>query len=69
MGHVERSRHPSDRRSVRLMVTPSAKQLGLAFFGPLIGRILTAMTGFDDRETETIHRFLATIAETVPATR
>jgi DNA-binding MarR family transcriptional regulator len=59
MGHVRRERDPIDRRRVLLAVTPTAKQLGLAFFGPLIGRIIQAMTEFGPAETETIHRFLS----------
>ena len=62
MGHVERSRDRTDRRRVVLAVTASAKQLGLAFFGPLIGRIIRAMGAFDTAEVETIHRFLALMA-------
>jgi DNA-binding MarR family transcriptional regulator len=75
LGHVERHRDAGDRRRVRVVVTASAKRLGLAFFGPLIGRILAAMTGFTNAETDTIHRFLSVVAEAVrpidgpPATR
>ncbi len=65
MGHVQRRRDNADRRRVLLAVTPSAKQVGLAFFGPLIGRIITAMAEFDDDEVDTIHRFLRTMIRAI----
>ncbi len=52
MGHVQRSRDTADRRRVHLAVTLTAKQLGLAFFGPLIGRIITAMEEFSEPEAD-----------------
>jgi DNA-binding MarR family transcriptional regulator len=67
MGHVERARDTADRRRVHVAVTATAKQLGLAFFGPLIGRIITAMQDFSEPETETIHRFLSTITGAISA--
>jgi DNA-binding MarR family transcriptional regulator len=65
MGHVHRVRDTRDRRRVLLGVTPSAKQVGLAFFGPLIGRIITALSEFDDHEVDTINRFLRTMIRTI----
>jgi DNA-binding MarR family transcriptional regulator len=67
MGHVERTRDTADRRRVHLSVTSSAKQLGLAFFGPLIDRLITAMQSFSEPETATIYRFLTAVVETVAA--
>ncbi|HEY2794751.1 MAG TPA: MarR family transcriptional regulator [Micromonosporaceae bacterium] len=65
MGHVQRERDPSDRRKVMLVVTDTAKQLGLAFFGPLIGRIMRAMSDFTPAETATIDRFMTRIASEI----
>jgi DNA-binding MarR family transcriptional regulator len=58
LGHVHRRRDPDDRRRVLLDVTPSAKDLGWAFFGPLMSSIVTAIATFDDNEIATVRRFL-----------
>lgn len=63
LGHVGRRRDPTDRRRVLLDVTPSAKDLGWAFFGPLIASIVTATTGFDETEIATVRRFLETVRD------
>ncbi len=63
LGHVRRRRDPSDRRRVLLDVTPSAKDLGWAFFGPLMASIVTATTTFDETEIATVRRFLETVRE------
>ena len=61
LGHVRRRRDPDDRRRVRLDVTPSAKDLGWAFFGPLMSGIVAASSTFDETEFATIRRFLETV--------
>ena len=58
MGHVRRDRDEHDRRRVRLTVTPSAKELGWAFFGPLMTRLVEVVSTFDPAEVATIERFL-----------
>lgn len=63
IGHVHRRRDPDDRRRVFLDVMPSAKDLGWAFFGPLIASIVTATTGFDETEIATVRRFLETVRD------
>jgi DNA-binding MarR family transcriptional regulator len=65
MGHVRRARDAVDRRRVIVTVTPSAKRLGLAFFGPLFGRIIHAMDAFDAGEVETLRRFLRLMVSAV----
>jgi DNA-binding MarR family transcriptional regulator len=62
MGHVQRAPHPTDRRRVRLTITDSAKQVGTAFFGPLIGHVLGTMESFNAHDRATITRFLAALA-------
>jgi len=64
IGYVERVRDTGDRRRVRLFVTPVAKEVGWAFFGPLIEQLVAAMRAFDAGELATIQRFL-TVAATV----
>jgi len=62
LGHVRRERDGADRRRVRLVVTPAAKRLGWAYFGPLIGRLLDAMKGYGDDELALVQRFLGDVA-------
>jgi DNA-binding MarR family transcriptional regulator len=58
LGHVRRERDPGDRRRILLSVTPSAKDLGQAYFGPLIDRLVTTMDGYDERDLSAVRRFL-----------
>ena len=63
LGHVRRRRDPADRRRVLLDVTPSAKDLGWAFFGPLMSGIVAATSTFDETKIATVRRFLETVRE------
>jgi DNA-binding MarR family transcriptional regulator len=69
MGHVQREHDAVDRRRVLITVTPSAKRLGLAFFGPLFDRIIGQLSGFDAAGVETIHRFLSGLNGEITAHR
>jgi hypothetical protein len=42
-------------------------RLGEAFFGPLIGRIVGIMNGFEPQERKAISRFLTAVIDAVPA--
>jgi DNA-binding MarR family transcriptional regulator len=66
LGHVRRSRDPTDRRRVLLSVAPTAVELGWTFFGPLIQRLITAMQVFTDDELDTARRFLLAMRAAVP---
>lgn len=63
LGHVHRRRDPADRRRVLLDVTPSAKDVGWAFFGPLMSGIVAATSTFDVTEIATVRRFLETVRD------
>jgi DNA-binding MarR family transcriptional regulator len=65
LGHVRRERDPSDRRRVLLTVTPEAKAVGWAFFGPLMARLLDTMREYREDELTVIHRFLTGTAAVV----
>jgi DNA-binding MarR family transcriptional regulator len=65
LGHVRRERDPGDRRRVLLTVTPEAKAVGWAFFGPLMARLLDTLRGYREDELAVIHRFLTDTAAVV----
>lgn len=68
-GLVRRDRDSTDRRRVILQVTPAAKELGWGFFGPLIARVSESVASFSPAELATVRRFLASMTDTVEATR
>ncbi|MFF8968191.1 MarR family winged helix-turn-helix transcriptional regulator [Streptomyces sp. NPDC014995] len=57
-GHVRRVRGRADRRQVVVEVDERAVALGRAFFGPLIGRTVELLRGYDERELAAIRGFL-----------
>ncbi|MFE8014024.1 MarR family winged helix-turn-helix transcriptional regulator [Streptomyces antibioticus] len=63
LGLVQRSRDTADRRRVLLNVTEKATELGWAFFGPVIGEVVTATESFEAGELETVRRFLTAVLE------
>jgi DNA-binding MarR family transcriptional regulator len=65
LGHVRRQRDPADRRRVLLTVTPEAKAVGWAFFGPLMTRLLDILRGYHEDELAVVHRFLTASAAVV----
>jgi DNA-binding MarR family transcriptional regulator len=66
-GHVRRQPHPHDRRRVRLVVSPEAKRLGWAFFGPLMAELVGALDGYSPKQLAVIDRFLTQTASIVAA--
>ncbi|WP_411070609.1 MarR family winged helix-turn-helix transcriptional regulator [Streptomyces sp. cmx-4-25] len=63
LGLVQRERDTEDRRRVLLRVEERAVELGWAFFGPVIGGVVTVAEGFGPDELETVRRFLASVLE------
>jgi DNA-binding MarR family transcriptional regulator len=57
-GFVTRTRDPDDRRRVTLELTPEAKRLAWATYGPLGEMAGPAIQEISDEELETIIRFL-----------
>lgn len=49
-GHVQRVRHPTDRRGVTVVPHDSMMQLGGAYFGGLQRRMIEALAAFSDAE-------------------
>ncbi|MEU6259756.1 helix-turn-helix domain-containing protein [Streptomyces sp. NPDC047043] len=62
-GHVRRVRGEADRRRVVIEVDEKAVELGWAFFGPLIGRSVELLRGYDERELAAIKGFLEGVRE------
>jgi DNA-binding MarR family transcriptional regulator len=49
-GHIERKRHPTDRRGVTIVPHASILRLGGAYFGGLQRRMVEALAGFTEDE-------------------
>jgi DNA-binding MarR family transcriptional regulator len=64
-GHVRRVRDQRDRRRVTVEVDERAVALGWSHFGPLIGRAVELLRGYDERELAAIRAFLAGVREAV----
>ncbi|MGW2521002.1 MarR family winged helix-turn-helix transcriptional regulator [Streptomyces sp. NPDC001617] len=62
-GHARRVRAEGDRRKVVIEVEEAAVELGWAFFGPLIGRAVELLRGYDERELAAIRGFLEGVRE------
>jgi len=58
LGHVRRVRDARDRRRVLVEVDERAVELGWEFFGPLIGRTVQLLAGYDERELSAVRGFL-----------
>jgi DNA-binding MarR family transcriptional regulator len=69
LGHVSRRRDATDRRRVLLDVTPAAKDLGWAFFGPLMASIVDVLGAFDDDQQGTVRRFLESVRNAAAVSR
>ncbi len=61
LGLVRRERDSADRRRVLLEVEQKATELGWAFFGPVIDKVVATAEGFEADELETVRRFLASV--------
>lgn len=68
-GHVQRQRHPQDRRSVLLEVTPEAVELGWSFFGVLISNAIAKIDARSEEEMNTISSFIADLRQVVEDAR
>lgn len=58
IGHIHRSRSEQDRRKVTLHFDALARQLAVAYFGPLGALTSEVMDRYTESELETIHSFL-----------
>lgn len=61
-GHVERHRHPSDRRSVLIGLSPSVQERAGSVLAPYVAELDRLVVSLSDGERETVERFLAGVA-------
>jgi DNA-binding MarR family transcriptional regulator len=69
LGLVSRERDTADRRRVRLTATEQAMDLGWAFFGPLIRRVVDTLEGYEEADLAVIRRFLVETGEAIADVR
>ncbi|MEU7650145.1 MarR family transcriptional regulator [Streptomyces huasconensis] len=58
LGHVRRVRDARDRRRVLIEIEERAVALGQSFFGPLIGRTVELLQGYDEQQLAAVKGFL-----------
>ncbi|NYF60266.1 DNA-binding MarR family transcriptional regulator [Micromonospora purpureochromogenes] len=68
-GHIRRDRDTADRRKVFLHYADQGAALAMSFFGPLGRRTDEVMARFSDEELEVVHRFMATMVDSMRAHR
>ena len=68
-GHVTRTPHPDDRRSVVVEVTPHALDVGGVMFGTLAAHLAPVLDGRPDDELAVIARFLEEVEAATIAAR
>lgn len=61
-GHVIRARHPDDRRSIVIEVTPLTLQMGYEIFGRLGQATASVMDDYSAQELHLIARFLEQVS-------
>lgn len=61
-GHVERSRHPTDRRSVELELSAALVARAATAFHPLVGALDEITAELSEPEQAVVRRFLARVA-------
>jgi DNA-binding MarR family transcriptional regulator len=66
-GHLNRERHPNDRRRITLYTTESARQEVRATLEPMIQAINTITRRLDEGQAQTVLAFLADVTEAMYA--
>jgi DNA-binding MarR family transcriptional regulator len=69
LGHVRRTRHATDRRSVVVEVTEHARAVGGAMFGQLGRHIAPVLADYDDEQLALVAEFLDKAAQATRAAR
>ncbi|MER5410226.1 MarR family transcriptional regulator [Streptomyces sp. NPDC002769] len=63
LGHVRRVRSERDRRQVLVELDERTVEWGQAHFGPLIGRAVELLRGYDERELAAVRGFLTGVRD------
>jgi DNA-binding MarR family transcriptional regulator len=69
LGHVHRTPHATDRRSVVVEVTDHARAVGGAMFGRLAAHYAPLLADYDEDQLELVAEFLRRAAEATRAAR
>ncbi len=69
LGHVHRTPHATDRRSVVVEITDHARAVGGAMFGRLAQHYAPLLADYDEEQLELIAEFLQRAAEATHAAR
>lgn len=67
-GHIRRKPHPSDRRALQIIVTPSTKQAAMQTMGMHQGRRFAAAAKLTSAEREVVSRFIHDMADGLDVT-
>lgn len=63
LGHVHRSPHPTDRRSVVVTATPESVARALSHLAPMIAQIDAVLDDFTAEEHSVIDRYLSAVID------
>ena len=66
-GHVERRRHPSDRRRIVVVPTELAEAAGYEAFSPLDAALVEAAADMSEEERAAVARYLDRVTEAIDA--
>jgi len=65
-GYIRRARNPGDRRSVLVLLQPARQKRVTANYDSVQKQFESVLTGFSERELETVLRFFSAANETRP---
>lgn len=63
LGHVERTPHPTDRRSITVTAKPESAKQTMSLLLPLIYAVDAVLSEFTPEEQELVGRYLAQVSE------
>jgi DNA-binding MarR family transcriptional regulator len=63
LGHVTREPHPTDRRGILVVPTPSSRERAMAVLMPMILDVDAVLDGFTPEEQETIRTYLSRVVD------
>lgn len=61
VGHVQRQKHPTDRRAVVVAPNPASVQMARKALDPMINALDETLLGFNEHDRGVIHRYLLAV--------